>query len=527
MRALASRRREPTRTTRSSASAARRTRAITPPTSRVRSRGSRRTSPGQAARPTRRPTVTASDPANFANNVDRNTNIRITFSEPVNVSDAAFSLTCNGTAIAFVHTREAPPPRCSIPSAARSRSARTARISVEGDLYNDTDTNDPADTGSDFSATFTTSGLEGLRIHDIQGRQHLSPYRNSIVAGVPGVVTATRFNGFYIQDSKPDRDDRTSEGIFVFTGSPVPAAAAVGAAVTVSGRVTEFRQGCTPTCAAPDFPAGNFGSSSYPNLTLTEIDRATVTASGTGTIKPTIVGRGGREIPDTVIDDDTPDPRARRPAADHRRRRVQVERPRRHRPPGPDVRPVGGRHRLLRVARGHAHADQQGGRRRADERLQRRGRERELRAGRARRRRQGRGPALGPRRDHRPRVRPLAAAGLPQGRLQPGADHPQRPGGARQRRRRAPGGAGRRPLRQAADRRRRLRVRQLQVPRPRRAADHARQADARAGRSGRQGRPVDRVLQRREPRPGQRRRRGCRRSRARSSTTCARRTSSR
>ena len=47
--------------------------------------------------------MTASDPANFANNVDRNTNIRITFSEPVNVSDAAFSLTCNGTAIALVH----------------------------------------------------------------------------------------------------------------------------------------------------------------------------------------------------------------------------------------------------------------------------------------------------------------------------------------------------------------------------------------------------------------------------------------
>ena len=122
------------------------------------------------------------------------------------------------------------------------------------------------------------------------------------------MVTATRFNGFYVQDPQPDRDTRTSEGIFVFTGSPVPAAAAVGAAVTVSGRVTEFRQGCTPTCAAPDFPAGNFGSSAYPNLTLTEIDRATVTAGGTGTIKPTIVGRGGREIPDTVIDDDTPDP---------------------------------------------------------------------------------------------------------------------------------------------------------------------------------------------------------------------------
>ena len=253
------------------------------------------------------PTVTSSDPANFANNVDRNTNIRITFSEPVTALDSAFSLTCGASAVALTVTRESDTvsvldPQGTLPVGA------SCTIRVEGDLYADTDTADPPDTGTDFSASFTTSGVEGLRIHDIQGRQHLSPYRNSIVAGVPGVVTATRFNGFYVQDPQPDRDTRTSEGIFVFTGSPVPAAAVVGAAVRVSGRVTEFRQGCTPTCTAPDFPAGNFGSSSYPNLTLTEIDRATVTAAGTGTIKPTIVGRGGREIPDTVIDDDTPDP---------------------------------------------------------------------------------------------------------------------------------------------------------------------------------------------------------------------------
>ena len=223
-------------------------------------------------------------------------------------SDAAFSLTCGGTRGRARPSRaRATPSTCST----RRRTlpvGASCTIRVEGDLYTDTDTNDPPDTGTDFSATFTTTGVEGLRIHDIQGRQHLSPYRNTIVAGVPGVVTATRFNGFYVQDPQPDRDTRTSEGIFVFTGSPVPAAAVVGAAVTVSGRVTEFRQGCTPTCAAPDFPAGNFGSSSYPNLTITEIDRATVTAAGTGTITPTIVGRGGREIPDTVIDDDTPDP---------------------------------------------------------------------------------------------------------------------------------------------------------------------------------------------------------------------------
>ena len=152
--------------------------------------------------------------------------------------------------------------------------------------------------------------ISGLRIHDIQGRQHLSPYRGSFALDVPGVVTARRFNGFYFQDAQPDLDERTSEGVFVFTGATPPAAAAVGAAVLVNGRVTEFRAGCTPSCTAPDFPAGNFGAAAFANLSVTEIDRATVAPAGTGEIAPTVVGEGGRVPPATVIDNDTPDPQA-------------------------------------------------------------------------------------------------------------------------------------------------------------------------------------------------------------------------
>jgi predicted extracellular nuclease len=180
-----------------------------------------------------------------------------------------------------------------------------------------TDTNDnasdftgpkPGDPQSSGGNTTGEPPISGLRIHDIQGRQHLSPYRGSFALDVPGVVTARRFNGFYFQDAQPDADDRTSEGIFVFTGGTPPAAAAVGSAVLVSGRVTEFRAGCTPSCTPPDFPAGEFGSSAFPNLSITELDRATVTPGGAATIEPTVVGAGGRLPPSTVIDDDTPDP---------------------------------------------------------------------------------------------------------------------------------------------------------------------------------------------------------------------------
>ncbi len=180
-----------------------------------------------------------------------------------------------------------------------------------------TDTNDNASdftgpkAGNPQNSGGNTTGeppISGLRIHDIQGRQHLSPYRGSFALDVPGVVTARRFNGFYFQDAQADADDRTSEGIFVFTGASPPAAAAVGSGVLVSGRVTEFRAGCTPSCTPPDFPAGDFGSSAFPNLSITELDRATVTPGGAATIEPTVVGAGGRRPPSTVIDDDTPDP---------------------------------------------------------------------------------------------------------------------------------------------------------------------------------------------------------------------------
>ena len=54
-------------------------------------------------------------------------------------------------------------------------------------------------------------------IHEIQGAGHLSPLSGQAVANVPGIVTARRSNGFYMQDPAPDADDATSEGIFVFT----------------------------------------------------------------------------------------------------------------------------------------------------------------------------------------------------------------------------------------------------------------------------------------------------------------------
>jgi predicted extracellular nuclease len=133
----------------------------------------------------------------------------------------------------------------------------------------------------------TTPGT--IRIRDIQGASHVSPLVGQTVSGVPGIVTALRSNGFYLQDPNPDNSDATSEGIFVFTSSAPTVT--IGDSVLVSGTVSEFRPG---------------GSDSN-NLSITQIGsnpNITVLSSGNSLPTATILGNGGRTIPTTVIEDD-------------------------------------------------------------------------------------------------------------------------------------------------------------------------------------------------------------------------------
>jgi predicted extracellular nuclease len=143
----------------------------------------------------------------------------------------------------------------------------------------------PPQTGS---CTLTVNVVTPTAIHDIQGAAHLSPKNGQTVTGVTGVVTARATNGFYLQDPNPDADPATSEALFVFTsGAPT---VAVGDAVVVNGRVSEFRPG---------------GSTST-NVTTTELTgpQVTVVSSGNPLPAATVVGTGGRVPPGEVIEDD-------------------------------------------------------------------------------------------------------------------------------------------------------------------------------------------------------------------------------
>lgn len=85
------------------------------------------------------------------------------------------------------------------------------------------------------------------KIHDIQGAGATSPLVSAVVSA-RGIVTGVKNNGFFFQEppESVDADPATSEALFVFTGSPAPAAAVRGNFVQVTGTVTEFVPAADP-----------------------------------------------------------------------------------------------------------------------------------------------------------------------------------------------------------------------------------------------------------------------------------------
>ncbi|WP_225849905.1 endonuclease/exonuclease/phosphatase family protein [Streptomyces sp. HPF1205] len=131
----------------------------------------------------------------------------------------------------------------------------------------------------------STTPPVAARIHDIQGPTRLSPLAGKAVTGVTGVVTGVRgygsSRGYWVQDPRPDDDPRTSEGIFVYTGSVSPAVA-VGDSVSLDGTVSQFYPGGT----------GIGGQS------VTELTKAKATVVSSGNPLPAPVVLDAADVPD-------------------------------------------------------------------------------------------------------------------------------------------------------------------------------------------------------------------------------------
>ncbi|WP_431032768.1 endonuclease/exonuclease/phosphatase family protein [Streptomyces sp. P6-2-1] len=133
-----------------------------------------------------------------------------------------------------------------------------------------------------LTAPASAAPADGPSIHTIQGTTRVSPYSGRHVTGVNGVVTGVRTygsRGFWFQETKPDKNPATSEGIFVFTSSAPTVA--VGDAVRVEGDVVEYVPG---------------GAASG-NQSVTEIEKPTVTVVSSGNKVPAPVTLTAATVP--------------------------------------------------------------------------------------------------------------------------------------------------------------------------------------------------------------------------------------
>jgi predicted extracellular nuclease len=192
------------------------------------------------------PAVASTVPEQNATNVPSDSNIVLTFSEPVTLDQSLISIVCtNSGAQTFVLSGG--PQTYTLNPDVDFGAGETCTVTVPAAAVSDADAEDPPDhLGFNFQTGFTTQEQCGdpfTFIHDIQGTALVSP-RVGGLATVEGIVVADyqasgSFGGFYVQEEDANDDPASSEGIFVFTGG-TPRAVRRGDHVRVSGTVTEF-----------------------------------------------------------------------------------------------------------------------------------------------------------------------------------------------------------------------------------------------------------------------------------------------
>ena len=140
--------------------------------------------------------------------------VTVTFSEPVSVSAATFSISC-ATSGAHAFALSGSSATYTLDPTTDFAVGETCTVTVDDQGVTDSDTNDPPDTmAADRVFSFTTTPLPA-RIYELQGASHVSPLAGRIVSA-PGVVTSVRPNSFTMQDATGDGNVATSDAILVF-----------------------------------------------------------------------------------------------------------------------------------------------------------------------------------------------------------------------------------------------------------------------------------------------------------------------
>jgi hypothetical protein len=227
------------------------------------------------------PTLSISDTSvtegNFSSTIALFT---VSLNQPAGAGGVSFDFaTADGTATAGVDYIAPTPATVLIAEGATSV---TLGVTVNGDGDEEANetfflnvTNVVGATVGDGQGTGTISNddVTLTPIHAIQGNGATSPLVGTSVS-TAGIVTGRKSNGFFIQtgDGEDDGDDATSEGVFVFTSTAPPAAAAVGNVVLVTATVAEYVPAADPY-----------------QLPMTELTSPTVLQISTGHPLPTAV----------------------------------------------------------------------------------------------------------------------------------------------------------------------------------------------------------------------------------------------
>jgi predicted extracellular nuclease len=216
------------------------------------------------------PSVVSTTPAPGAAGVALDSNISVTFSEPVAVSAASFDVTCTLTGRKSVAITGGPVTFTLDPDV-DLLDDETCLLTVIGSEVTDQDAIDPPDTmTADRESYFSTPVVSPCTvpittIPAIQGdgdevaTSGLVSTEGIVVGDHEGPSPALR--GFYIQDPVGDGDPATSDAIFVFNGNDDDVA--LGDRVRVVGIAEEFQ-----------------GQSQISNV-------ASIIECGTGTVDPT------------------------------------------------------------------------------------------------------------------------------------------------------------------------------------------------------------------------------------------------
>ena len=195
------------------------------------------------------PVAQSTSPFNGASNVPVNSNIAITFSEPVTTTGNWFSIACasSGTRSVADAAISGGPTTFTINPNVDFTSGEACTATVFAAQVTDQDgTPDamPADATFGFTAATNACTLPFTHTYEVQGTTDTSPLSGTVVS-VQGVVVgdyegpSPALRGFFVQDQTGDGNANTSDGLFVFNGSNI--STTVGQIVRVSGTVQEFQ----------------------------------------------------------------------------------------------------------------------------------------------------------------------------------------------------------------------------------------------------------------------------------------------